>query len=213
MRLIWENLLYGIKIILIALLIVLPIRYFLIQPFYVKGASMEPSFANNEYLIAEEISYYFHTPERGDIVVFQDPISPANYLVKRIIGLPGEIVDIRQGRVYIANSAYPQGALLQEPYLDQVAATYDDSPQPVILGKHEYFMLGDNRRLSMDSRYFGPIPRQMILGRVFVRGWPLNKAGFISTPDYDLGVGLEGLVFGGSVAPAINFSLSCFSPL
>jgi len=96
-----------VKLAAIALVIIVPVRYFLIQPFYVKGTSMEPSFHNYEYLIIDELSYRFHTPQRGEVVVFRYPRDPQEHFIKRVIALPGESVEIKNNHVYIYNTAHP----------------------------------------------------------------------------------------------------------
>ncbi len=162
-----------IKIVIISLAIILPVRYFLIQPFYVKGASMEPNFYDHEYLIIDEISYRFNAPERGDIVVFKYPRNPSEYFIKRIIGLPGEKVEVKDGSVYIYNSEYVNGQKLDEEYLGSDTNTFLD--QTVQLKEGEYFVLGDNRESSLDSRRFGPVSEKFITGKVLLRGWPIDR--------------------------------------
>jgi signal peptidase I len=171
-----------IKVVLISLAIIIPVRYFLIQPFYVKGASMEPNFYDHEYLIINEISYRFNSPERGDIVVFEYPRDPSQYFIKRVIGLPGETVEIKDGVVTIFNKDNSSGVILEEKYLDPETKTYGD--RTVALGSNEYFIMGDNRLASFDSRSFGPIDRKYIVGKVWVRGWPLDKVKVFEEPDY-----------------------------
>jgi len=173
---VWEM----IRVAIISLAIIIPIRYFLIQPFYVKGASMEPNFHDHEYLIVDEISYRFNEPQRGDIVVFKYPNDPRQFFIKRIIGLPGERVKIDNNKVYI------NGTILNESYLSPNTETslalrgYGD----VTLGSDEYFLLGDNRSQSLDSRSFGPVKRQYIIGKTWLRGWPFNRVTIFSTPEY-----------------------------
>jgi len=175
------------KVVVISLAIIIPIRYFLIQPFYVKGASMEPSFHDHEYLIINEISYRFNEPQRGDIVVFRFPQNPRQYFIKRIIGLPGEKVKIKEGQVYIYNEENPNGILLDEEiYLFNDIETPNLGKPDWIVGQDEYFVLGDNREASMDSRQFGPVPRRLIVGKAWVRGWPFDKITVFENPDYNL---------------------------
>jgi len=173
-----------VKIIVISLMIILPIRYFLIQPFYVKGASMEPSFHDDEYLIIDEISYRFHEPKRGDIVVFKYPRNPQEYFIKRIIALPGEKIKIIDGDVYIYNKNNPEGIVLKESYLPEGLKTYAFSEEITSLDDNEYYVLGDNRNASKDSRSFGAVKRSFIVGRVLLRGWPFSRAGLFETPSY-----------------------------
>ncbi|OQA36963.1 MAG: Signal peptidase I T [Parcubacteria group bacterium ADurb.Bin326] len=173
---IWEM----VRVAVISLAIIIPVRYFLIQPFYVKGASMEPNFYDHEYLIIDEISYRFNQPQRGDIVVFKYPKDPKQFFIKRVVGLPGERVKIEDNKIYI------DGTILNEAYLDSGAETvlalrgYGD----VVLGSDEYFLLGDNRSQSLDSRSFGPVKREYIIGRTWLRGWPFNRVTFFSAPEY-----------------------------
>jgi len=173
-----------VKIVVISLVIIIPIRYFLIQPFYVKGASMEPNFYDHEYLIIDEITYRFNEPQRGDIVVFRYPRNPQEYFIKRMIGLPGESVLIKDGAVTIFNKANPDGLSLDESYLPEGLKTYGSSEEKVELGADEYFVLGDNRNSSKDSRSFGPVNRSFITGRVLLRGWPFNRATIFEAPAY-----------------------------
>lgn len=167
----WE----FVKVAAISLAIIIPVRYFLIQPFYVKGASMEPNFHDREYLIVDEISYRFDAPVRGQVIVFRYPLDPQEYFIKRIIGLPGESVQFKDGQVYIYNKANPDGLVLKEVYLPADLNTYSANDQKIILGSDEYFVLGDNRNASKDSRVFGPLNKSFITGRVYFRGYPFNK--------------------------------------
>lgn len=164
------------KVVAVSLAIILPVRYFLIQPFYVKGASMEPNFHDREYLIIDEISYRFATPERGQVIVFRYPRDPQEYFIKRVIGLPGESVQIKDGEVTIFNAAHPDGFTLEESYLPFDLTTFDQSEAKTNLASDEYFVLGDNRNASKDSRSFGPLGRSFIIGKVLLRGWPLANA-------------------------------------
>ncbi|NCN99994.1 signal peptidase I [Candidatus Falkowbacteria bacterium] len=163
------------KIVVISLAIILPVRYYLIQPFYVKGASMEPTFQDQEYLIVDEISYRFTPPTRGQVIVFRYPLDPQEYFIKRIIALPGESVQIKDGQVIIFNVTHPDGLVINETYLSDNIPTYDQSTAKLTLGPQEYFVLGDNRGASKDSRSFGAVNGSFITGKVLFRGWPLNK--------------------------------------
>ncbi len=185
----WKNALKFIfetlKIIIISLAIIIPIRYFLIQPFYVKGASMEPNFHDFEYLIVDEISYRFNIPERGEVIVFRYPNNPQDFFIKRVIGLPGETVDIKGGRVYIKNDEKPSGFLLQEEYLSDDSSTYSMRENSLTLSEDEYYVLGDNRTASKDSRTFGAVNKSFIIGRVWLRGWPIDRMQvFKNLPNY-----------------------------
>jgi signal peptidase I len=182
MRKFWEFL----KIVIISAVIILPIRYFIIQPFYVKGASMEPTFHDHEYLIIDEISYRFKAPIRGDIVVFRYPEDPQEYFIKRIIGLPSEKIEIRDGQVSIYNDQNPEGFALDESaYLADSVKTYDVSGEIISLRDNEYFVMGDNRNSSKDSRSFGPVNSSFLTGRVIFRGWPFKKVTIFKTPTFN----------------------------
>ncbi len=170
-----------VEIIVISLAIILPIRYFLIQPFYVKGASMEPTFDDHEYLIIDELSYRMRAPARQEVVVFRYPLDPRQYFIKRIIGLPGETVRISGDRITIMNADHPDGIQIDESaYLSPDVPTRGD--RTVTLAADEYFVMGDNRTASLDSRTFGPLPAKQIVGRVWIRGWPLDRATVFRAP-------------------------------
>jgi signal peptidase I len=171
------------KVVIISLAIIIPIRYFLIQPFYVKGASMEPNFYDNEYLVVDEISYRFHNPKRGDVVVIRNPRHESDFLIKRVVALPGERIEIMNGYVTINNTAAPSGMTLTEPYLDQSVRT-TGTVNNLTLASNEYYVLGDNRESSLDSRYFGPVVRRDIIGRTWIRAWPVSRIRAFSTPAY-----------------------------
>jgi len=176
-----------LKVALISLAIIIPVRYFLIQPFYVKGASMEPNFYDHEYLIIDELSYRLADPDRGDIVVFRYPKDPSQYFIKRIIGLPGERVVVSDGSVAISRDG-AEPVKIAEPYLTPGIVTelairgYGD----VTLGEDEYFLLGDNREQSLDSRVFGPVGRDFIIGKTWLRGWPIDRMTVFGSPSYEL---------------------------
>lgn len=166
-----------IKVGLLALVIILPVRYFLIKPFYVNGASMEPNYYNHEYLIIDEISFRFREPSRGQVLVFHYPGDESQYFIKRLIGLPGERVVVADGHITIYNQANPAGQTLSEPYLppDRITAGGVD----MTLGADDFFVLGDNRNASLDSRRFGAVKRSEIVGRTWLRGWPLDRVGVL----------------------------------
>ena len=156
----------------VALVIVLPIRLYVAQPFIVSGASMEPTFENGEYLIIDELSYRFNTPARGDVVIFRYPKDTSKFFIKRIVGLPGEKLIVESGIITLINSSYPQGTVLDEPYLER---TSRDSFS-VTLEQNEYFVLGDNRTGSSDSRVWGPVEENLIVGRALLRLLPVARA-------------------------------------
>lgn len=181
-----------IKVAVVSLAIIYPVRTFLIQPFYVQGESMVPNFQEKEYLIIDEISYRFQKPARGDTVVFHPPSRPEEFYIKRVIGLPGESMLLRNGRVMIFNQHYPSGVMLDESsYLPLDTVTRSTTSLlaegvPLVLGMDQYFVLGDNRANSQDSRAFGPLPLKNIVGRAWLRGWPISRVGSVASPDYGL---------------------------
>ena len=170
----WE----FIKAVIISILIVVPVRAYVAQPFIVDGASMEPNFYGGNYLIIDELSYeFFREPARGEVVVFRAPPNPSQFYIKRIIGLPGESVEIRENKLYITTTS---GNIfnLDELY---VPKSFDTVPDMIKkLSEDEYFVLGDNRSHSSDSRFWGALPRKNITGRAFVRLWPIPEIGLIS---------------------------------
>jgi signal peptidase I len=157
---------------LLALLIVLPIRVFVAQPFIVSGASMEETFHSGEYLIVDQLSYRFNEPERGDVVIFKYPKDPSKYFIKRVIGVPGDTVRISGTAVTITNDEHPRGFTLDEPYVDSMR---ENALSVTTLNTDEYFVMGDNRDASSDSRIWGVLPRENIIGRAYVRLSPLSK--------------------------------------
>lgn len=172
-----------LQIVIISAAIIIPIRYFLIQPFYVKGASMEPNFYDHEYLIIDELSYRLREPLRGEIVVFRYPRDESQFFIKRVIGLPGETVEVTDAHVVIYNDANPNGkALDEDPYLDGVLT---QGKKKITLGPDEYFVMGDNRDESLDSRSFGAVKKSEIVGRVWVRGLPLSRISTFDVPTYN----------------------------
>ncbi|USN53270.1 MAG: signal peptidase I [Candidatus Nomurabacteria bacterium] len=171
-----------LKVVIIALAIIVPVRYFLMQPFYVKGASMEPNFHDNEYLIIDELSYRISEPRRGEVVVFHNPRQESEFYIKRIIGLPNEEVKLQHGTIQIINSEHPDGMTLDESiYLPE--SIYTNGTEDVTLSDNEYFVMGDNRPSSLDSRIFGPISGDSIVGRIWVRAWPFDKLTHFSRND------------------------------
>lgn len=188
---IWEL----VKMVFWVVVIIVPLRVFLVQPFFVQGASMEPNFEDHEYLIINELGYKttevgfsygekeisfftvksFKELKRSDVVVFRYPKNPSTYYIKRIIGLPGEKIEIKDKRVKIFNSENPNGFDLDESkYLPSSEETSGD--QIVELSDQEYFVMGDNRKYSSDSRSWGPVPGKDIVGKVLLRAWPFGRA-------------------------------------
>ena len=169
------------KIVIIALVIVLPIRYFLFQPFIVRGASMEPSFHNGDYLIIDELSYRFSNPERGEVIVFKNPKNISQKFIKRIIGLPEETIQINEGRVIIFQDDEAQ-ILNESFYISEFTETPGDLT--VSLAENEYFVLGDNREFSYDSRVWGSVEAKNIIGKVFLRVLPVTNLSKVVAPSY-----------------------------
>ncbi len=174
--------------VLLALSLALIVRFFIAAPYVVSGASMEPTFDNWDYLITDRLSYEITEPERGDVIVFCLPGSGEcsfakrllrqewggpRTLIKRVIGLPGETVSVDGATVRITNTENPTGFVLDEPYLasENIGGPTGTETQ---LGNNEYFVLGDNRRVSSDSRVWGVLPKENIIGHVLVRLFPLN---------------------------------------
>ena len=165
-----------VKIVVLAAVIILPIRYFLIQPFYVKGASMEPNFHDKEYLMINEIGYRFSEPARGEVVVFRYPRDPKQFFIKRVIGIPGDTVEVRDGGVFLDIESTGNFIKLDETYLaDETITKPKGELEGEPLAENEYFLLGDNREHSLDSRNFGAVNDSLIVGKVWFRGWPIDK--------------------------------------
>ncbi len=162
---VWE----VIKLALFTLIIVVPIRTYVAQPFIVSGASMDPTFRDHEYLIVDELSYYLRTPARGEVVIFRYPKDPSKFFIKRIIGLPGETVAIQQGEVVVKQNGTE--TKIAEPYLHQPFTANAE----VTLGATDYFVMGDNRNVSYDSRSWGALPKKMIVGRALLRLFPPQR--------------------------------------
>lgn len=162
----WE--LFRFVVIVVA--IVVPIRLFIAQPFIVSGSSMVPTFEDKNYLIVDEISYRLNDPERGDVVIFRYPNDPKKFFIKRIIGLPNETVDIKGNEITVTSVEHTDGFVLNEPYVKNQAS----GTTHFELKDAEYFVMGDNRGASSDSRYWGALPRENIVGRAWLRLWPLD---------------------------------------
>ena len=167
-KIFWENL----EMIFIAILIVIPIRYFLIQPFIVHGSSMEPNFYTRDYLIIDELTYRFRDPKRYEIIVFKAPNHLEQFYIKRIIGLPEETISIKDGQITIVS---PLGDFvkIEEDFLPSGLMTSGNLE--LTLGADEYFVLGDNRLASYDSRNWGPVKEDLIIGRVWLRLFPPQR--------------------------------------
>jgi signal peptidase I len=159
--------------LIIIIAIVVPVRMFIVSPFIVSGASMDPTFATNDYLIVDKVSYRLHNPERGDVVIFRFPNDPHFFFIKRIIGLPGETVSITGGTVSITQADGSDTFILNEPYITY--PKYENAS--FTLSDDEYFAMGDNRYASSDSRTWGPLPEEFITGKAFMRLLPIGDFG------------------------------------
>jgi signal peptidase I len=164
-----------VKFAIIALAIVIPIRLYIAQPFVVSGDSMFPTFHDGQYLVVDEISYILKGPSRGDVVVFRYPLQPSRFFIKRIIGMPNETISIKSGVVTIINKENPKGFTLNEPYIDEKF----DTTESYTTGDGEYFVLGDNRNRSSDSRIWGILPRKFMVGRAYLRLLPFNDVSYL----------------------------------
>lgn len=160
-----------VRFVIIALAIVIPIRILIAEPFVVSGSSMVPTFENGNYLIIDKMSYKLSDPKRDDIAVFRSPNDQTKFYIKRVIGLPNETVDIKGSVVIITNEKHPLGFTLDEPYVKNISNNITHSK----LKDDEYFVMGDNRSGSSDSRYWGAVKKEFITGRVFLRLLPINK--------------------------------------
>lgn len=167
----------------VAVITVLLVRSFLVQPFLVNGASMEPNFSNNNYLLVDELTFRIREPQRGEVIVFRYPGDESTFYIKRVIGLPGERVEVRDGSIIVFNNSNPEGLLLKETYLPLGLPTRGDNN--VTLKQDEYYVMGDNRSYSFDSRSWGPLKRTELIGLVRLRLWPITKVSAFEAPLYN----------------------------
>lgn len=165
-----------VRFSIIALIIVIPVRTFIAQPFIVSGASMENTFQTSEYLIVDQLTYEFNKPQRGDVIVFRYPKDPSKFFIKRVIALPGETINIEGNTVRLSNPEYPNGFILDEPYIKSMV---NGNSLTEVLGDREYFVMGDNRDQSSDSRYWGVLQEERIVGRALVRLYPFSKVDYL----------------------------------
>jgi signal peptidase I len=165
----WET----IKFIILAIVIVIPIRMFIAQPFIVSGSSMYPTFNNGDYLIVDELSYRLGEIERNDVVIFRYPEDPSKFFIKRVIGLPNETVSIQGSSITITNQEGQ--TTLSEPFIQNQMTNGGTFYE---LKTDEYFVMGDNRNASSDSRSWGPVPRKLIVGQAFLRLFPVNNINY-----------------------------------
>ena len=177
-----------VRFSIIAILIVIPIRMFIAQPFIVSGASMDDTFHSGEYLIVDQVSYYFEQPQRGDVVIFRYPRDPSKYFIKRVIGVPGDIVRIENDKVTITNTEYVDGFVLDEPYIKSMQGANDITET---LGEREFFVMGDNRDQSSDSRSWGVLQEERIIGRALIRLFPPDEFDYMPGDAIIQGTDLE----------------------
>ena len=166
-----ENIWDLVRFIFIAIIIVLPIRMLIAQPFIVSGSSMFPTFEDNQYLIVDQISYRFEEPSRGDVIIFRYPLDPSKFFIKRVIGLPNETVKINDGKITI-HDTNGNDMNLDERYLQLERISSDNATFE--LGDDEYFVMGDNRIASSDSRTWGVLPRKNVVGKALLRLLPVD---------------------------------------
>lgn len=167
-------------VVMLALLVM--VYLFIMSPQEISGRSMEPNFYNGEYILTNKIEYKFTDPQRGDVVIFKSPRNPDIDFIKRIIALPGESVSISDGSIYV------NGRQLIEPYLSPDIFVFGGSYLPEgserMIPQGTYFVVGDNRPHSSDSREFGPIAKEEFIGKALLRYWPFDRVGFIDTTPF-----------------------------
>ncbi len=182
MRKFFAAFLEVLEVAVIAVGAVFLVRTFLVQPFLVSGSSMSPNFSNGDYVLVDELTYDLRAPERGEVVVFHDPQDYSTYFIKRVIGLPGERVTIKNDTVTVFNDDHPQGFALDESYLPK--GTDTSGNYTFTLSSSTYLLLGDNRPASYDSRMWGALPAKNIVGLVRVRLWPPTDVTAFAAPQY-----------------------------
>ena len=183
----WAFIVDIVETVVVAAAIFVVVYLFLLQPHQVKGGSMEPNFHDGEYILTDKISYRFSNPQRGDVIIFKAPTDPDVDFIKRVIALPGEQVKISEGKVIIYNKDHPNGWTLNEPYqINGPTSGGKEVPQntTVTVGQDELFVMGDNRVESFDSRSWGMLTKKNIIGKAWLRYWPLNVFGFVKHARY-----------------------------
>lgn len=164
-----------LQVIIISLIVVIPFRMYIAQPFLVSGPSMDDTFHDGQYLIVDELTYHNRDPKRGEVVIFKYPLDQKKYFIKRIIGLPGETIEIKNNQVIISNQIEQISVTLAEPYVRTDKLSAPRSNHPITLGPDQYYVLGDNRQVSSDSRIWGAVHRDLITGRPFLRLYPFYE--------------------------------------
>ncbi len=171
-----------IKVVIISLIVIVGIRSFVIQPFFVSGKSMEPNFHDGDYLIVDELSYKLGDPMRGDVIIFRYPNNPKEFYIKRIVALPGEKIKIADNKITVYNGSNPNGFELDETYIPPETLTNGDYLRE--LKNDEYYVLGDNRTASADSRVWGVLEEHFIIGRAWIRAWPFGDFSVFESFEY-----------------------------
>lgn len=172
-----------LEVVVFAIGIFFFVYLLIMRPHKIKGQSMMPNFPNAEYLLTEKVTYYLHSPQRGEVVVFTPPVSETDEFIKRIIGLPGERVMVKNGHVYINEQPLHEPYIASDVYTSEGTFLHEGDEYTIPQG--EYFVMGDNRPNSSDSRYWGPITKRSISGRAWVVYWPPSLAGAVSAPNYN----------------------------
>lgn len=167
----WEM----VRYLVIASLIVFPFRMFVAQPYIVSGSSMDPTFKNGDYLIVDQISRRFSEPKRESVLIIRYPVDPSKFFIKRLIGFPNETIEIKNGVITIFNESHPGGFSLDNSYIEHQKSDNFS----IKLGDSEYFVMGDNRANSSDSRVWGPLPSEDIVGKPILRLFPIKKIGIL----------------------------------
>lgn len=178
---IWES----VKTFLVVVGLALLIRAYLIQPFIVDGSSMYPAYHNSDYLLIDKLTFRFREPARGEVIVFRYPKDPRENYIKRVIGLPGDTVEVKGDTVTIKNPANPNGLTLKEDYVNQNQTTAPfGTDVTMTLTDSQYFVMGDNRHASSDSRFFGALDKKFLIGRPVLRLYPFSDISVLAgAPD------------------------------
>ena len=172
------------QVVIFAGAIFLILYLLVMQPHKIDGASMEPNFHHGEYLLTDKVTYRFNEPSRGDVVIFRAPGDIEEDYIKRIIGLPGEKIEIKDGNVYINNKKLNESYMPSDFYT--LPGSFFADKEEVFVPQNKLFVLGDNRSQSADSRSFGFVDKQTIIGRAWLLYWPINEIGVIRGARYDL---------------------------
>ncbi len=166
-----------LQVLVVAAVIVIPFRIYIAQPFMVSGPSMDSTFHDGEYLIVDQFTYHNREPHRGEVIIFKYPLDKRLFFIKRVIALPNETIEIKDGQVKIYNADNPNGFTLTEDYIKSNSGALNFVEMKKSLGNEEYFVMGDNRGVSSDSRVWGPVKSNLIMGRPFLRLLPFKSFG------------------------------------